>query len=91
LTDNHIRKRVENCQPKSGKDIIPQAKILLRESKTKDWPVFFLLLSAKTKNEQEILFSMPINRHCGYFFQKVSPLSRKVSVRQVADMPPQGF
>ena len=40
-----------------------------------------LLLSAKTQKSIEILYAMPINRRCGWFFEKVSPLSQIKTVK----------
>ena len=42
-----------------------------------------LLLSAKLQNDTISLSATPINRRCGFFFRKVSPLSQRVKVRRV--------
>ena len=43
---------------------------------------FGVLLSGKTQNSLEIQSAMPISRRCGWFFEKVSPLSQKRSVQE---------
>ena len=43
-----------------------------------------ILLSAKLKNDTISLSATPINRRCGFFFRKVSPLSQRVKVRRVS-------